>query len=91
MTSATAETSAQLLCMQQGGPFKIVHVPKPPLAPNEALIRQRIIALNLIDVKCDLGINITCWLHVLGTEGAGVIETVGSEVRNLQPSDEVVG
>ena len=92
MTSATAETTAQLQCMQQGGPFKIVHVPKPTLAPEEVLIRQRVIALNLIDVKQrDLGILIKHWPHVLGIEGAGIIEAVGSDVRDLQPGDEVMG
>ncbi|MCJ1474329.1 hypothetical protein MMC13_002987 [Lambiella insularis] len=90
MTSAKTETTAQLQCMQQGGPFKIVHVSKPALGPNEVLIRQRVIALNLVDVKQrDMGILISRWPHVLGLEGAGVIETVGSEVRDLQPGDEV--
>ncbi|KAA8644276.1 hypothetical protein EYZ11_002835 [Aspergillus tanneri] len=92
MTSTTTETTAQLQCMQQGGPFKIVHVPKPTLAPEEVLIRQRVVALNLLDVKQrDLGVLIPRWPHVLGIEGAGVIETVGSEVGDLQPGDEVAG
>ncbi|MCJ1389926.1 hypothetical protein MMC18_002783 [Xylographa bjoerkii] len=92
MTSATAETTAQLQCMQQGGPFKVVHVPKPALAPEEVLVRQRVIALNLVDTKMrDLGILVPRWPHVLGIEGAGVIEAVGSEVRDLQPGDEVAG
>ena len=92
MTSAMAETTAQLQCMQQGGPFKIVHVPKHTLAPQEVLIRQRVIALNLIDAKQrDLGILIPRWPHVLGIEGAGIIEAVGSDVRKLQPGDEVMG
>ncbi len=92
MTSATAETTAQLQYMQQGGPFKIVHVPMPVLAPEEVLIRQRVIALNLVDAKQrDLGLLIPRWPHVLGIEGAGIIEAVGSEVRGLQPGDEVLG
>lgn len=92
MTSIKAETTAQLQCMQKGGPFKIVHVPKPTLAPEEVLIRQRVIALNLIDAKQrDLGILIPHWPRVLGTEGAGIIEAVGSDVRDLQPGDEVMG
>lgn len=92
MTSATVETTAQLQCMKQGGPFQIVHVPKPVLAPEEVLVRHRVIALNLVDVKQrDLGILIPRWPHVLGIEGAGIIETVGSEVRDLQPGDEVAG
>ena len=92
MTSTIAETTIQLQCMQQGGPFNIVHVPQPAPAPEEVLIRQSVIALNLIDVKQrDLGILVSRWPHVIGIEGGGVIEAVGSEVRNLQPGDEVVG
>ncbi|KAJ7761098.1 putative quinone oxidoreductase [Mycena metata] len=89
---ALGETTAQLQCVQQGGPFKVVHVPKPPLAPDEVLIRQRVIAFNLVDVKQrDLGIGISHWPRVLGIEGAGVIEAVGSSVRDLEPGDEVAG
>lgn len=92
MTPPTASTTAQLQCARQGGPFKIAHVPKPTLAPDQVLIRQRVIALNLIDLKQrDLGILIPRWPHVLGIEGAGVIEAVGSSVRDLQPGDEVMG
>lgn len=92
MTPPTAQTTAQLQCTQQGGPFKIAHVSKPTPAPNQVLIRQRVIALNLIDAKQrDLGILIPRWPHVLGIEGAGVIEAVGSDVRDLQLGDEVMG
>lgn len=91
MTSATAEMTAQLQCMQQGGPFQIVQVPKPKLSPEGVLIRQRVIALNLIDAKLhDLGF-LPRWPLILGIEGAGVIESVGSEVCDLQPGDEVAG
>jgi Alcohol dehydrogenase GroES-like domain len=92
MTSEATEMNTQLQCMQQGGPSTIVRVPRPALAPDEVLIRQRVIALNLIDVKQrDLGILIPCWPHVLGIEGAGTIEAVGANVRDLQLGDEVVG
>ena len=91
MASATTETTAQLQCIQQGGPFKIVHVPKPALAPDQVLIRQHVIALNLVDTKQrDLGIMIPRWPHVLGIEGAGIIEAVGSDVSDLRPGDEVL-
>ena len=90
MTSASAETTAQLQCMQKGGPFRIVQVPKPTLAADEVLIQQRVIALNLKDVKQrDLGILVQSWPEVLGIEGAGVIVAVGSDVHDLQPGDEV--
>jgi NADPH:quinone reductase-like Zn-dependent oxidoreductase len=76
--------------MGKHGPFKIVPVPKPVIAPNQVLIRQRVIALNTLDCKQrDFGILIEHWPHVLGIEGAGVIETVGSDVSNLEPGDEV--
>ncbi|KAF2489841.1 putative quinone oxidoreductase [Lophium mytilinum] len=92
MTSTTTETTAQLQYIEKGGAFKIVQVPKPTLAPGEVLIRQRVAALNLVDVKQrDLGLMIPSWPTVLGIEGAGVVEAVGSEVRDLQPGDEVAG
>ena len=91
MTSATVETTAQLQCMQKGGPFKIVDVPIPTLAPDQVLIRQHVIALNLVDVKQrDLGIVLSHWPRLLGLEGSGVIETVGSEVHDLQLGAEVM-
>ena len=92
MAAAEGGTNAQLQCMQQGGPFQIVKVPKPVPAPDEVLIRQRVVALNLLDVKQrDLGLLVPSWPRVFGIEGAGIIETVGSEVRDLQPGDEVAG
>ena len=92
MSATATETTAQLQCMQQGGPFKIVHVPKPTLAPDQVLIRQRVIAFNLVDTKQrDLGIFVPQWPRVLGIEGAGIIEAIGSAVRDLQLGDEVFG
>ena len=65
-----------------------MQVPKPVLAPDEVLVRQRVIALNLLDVKqYDLGIKVSRWPRVLGIEGAGIVEAVGSEVHNLQVGD----
>lgn len=85
-----ADTTAQLQCTQQGGPFEIVQVPKPTLLPDEVLIRQRVIALNSIEVKMrDTGLLVEHWPVVFGIEGAGVIESVGSAVQSLKPGDEV--
>lgn len=85
-----AETTTQLHLLQKGGPFKIAQVPKTTPGPEEVLIRQRVIAFNPLDVKQrDLGFGIAHFPHVLGVEGAGVVEAVGSEVRHLLPGDEV--
>ncbi|KAH8807472.1 putative quinone oxidoreductase [Xylogone sp. PMI_703] len=91
MASQPEELTAQLQCLQKGGPFKIVHVPKPAtIAADQVLIRQRVIALNGLDWKQrDFAIHIERWPHVLGIEGAGVIELVGSDVKDLAPGDEV--
>jgi NADPH:quinone reductase-like Zn-dependent oxidoreductase len=86
----SSETTVQLQCMGKRGPFKIVSVSKPVIGPDQVLIRQRVIALNALDCKQrDLGALIEHWPHVLGIEGAGVIETVGSDVSTLKPGDEV--
>ena len=91
MSSGPTATSAQLLCMQKGGPFEIVQIPKPTLAPDHVLIRQSVIALNGLDTKQrDFGILVSHWPHVLGIEGAGVVEAVGADVKDLSPGDELV-
>lgn len=85
-----SETSAQLQLLQKGGPFKLVQAPKPTPGPAQVLIRHRVTAFNPLDVKMrDLGLGIEQWPRVLGVEGAGVVEAVGSDVRGLQPGDEV--
>ncbi len=77
--------------MGKGGPLQIAHVPKPVLAPDQVLIRQRAIALNDLDRKqLEIGILVERWPHVLGIEGAGEVEAVGSEVTNVRPGDEVM-
>jgi hypothetical protein len=81
-------TTAQLQCLEKGGPFEIVHVPKPSLSPDQVLIQQRVVALNGLDWKQrDFGILVSRWPHVLGIEGAGVVEAVGSEVKSLRVGD----
>lgn len=86
MSSSTPITTAQLQCIKQGGPMEIVQVPYPSsLSPGEVLVWQKVIALNLIDTKQrDFSIMIEKWPHVLGFEGAGVIEAVGDDVRDLK-------
>ncbi|KAH8696744.1 putative quinone oxidoreductase [Talaromyces proteolyticus] len=90
MSSRTAETTAQLQCIQKGGPFQIAYVPKPRIQSNQVLIRQRVVALNGLDWKQrDFGLFISRWPHVLGIEGAGVVEAVGSNVKHIKAGDEV--
>ena len=78
--------------MKQGGPLDVVQVVKPTkLEPDQVLVRQTVVALNGLDWKQrDFGILVESWPHVLGIEGAGVIDSVGSNVQHLQPGDEVM-
>jgi hypothetical protein len=49
-------------------------------------IRQQATALNGLDLKQrESGLFISRWPHVLGIEGAGVVEAVGSDARDFQP------
>ena len=90
MEETTVQLQLQLL--QKGGPFRIAKGPKPTPAPGEVLIKQRVIAFNLLDIKQrDRGLGITEWPWVMGIEGAGLVEAVGSDVQHLQPGDEVAG
>lgn len=86
------QTYSQLQCIKQGGPFEVVQAVKPAkLEPDQVLVRQTVIALNGLDWKQrDFGILVETWPHVLGIEGAGVVDSVGSKVQRLQPGDEVM-
>ncbi|PVH98862.1 putative alcohol dehydrogenase [Periconia macrospinosa] len=85
------ETTHELQLTQKGGPFKVVQVAKTEPGPDQIRVRLQAIALNLLDKKQrDMGIFIKEYPFVLGIEGAGVVETVGSEVKDFQPGDEVM-
>lgn len=74
MAASAAGMTSQLQLTRVRGPHKIEQVPTPDLAPHDILIRQRVIALTLVDTKQrDMGIGIQRWPHVLGIEGAGVV------------------
>ena len=74
-----------------GGPevlqWEEVSVPQP--GANEALIRQKAVGLNFIDTYHRSGLYPVPLPNGLGTEGAGVVEAVGSGVTELRPGDRV--
>ncbi len=66
--------------------------PRPEIKEDEVLVRVKAVALNHLDiwvrtgalaVKPDLP-------HILGSDVSGVVEKVGSLVRNVREGDEVV-
>jgi NADPH2:quinone reductase len=58
-------------------------------AANEALVRVEIAGVNYIDIYQRSGLYPTQEPVRLGVEGTGVIEAVGSDVRELSPGDRV--
>jgi NADPH2:quinone reductase len=75
-----------------GGPdvLRWEHVPKPEPGPGELLIRHEAIGLNYIDIYFRTGLYKLPHLPaVIGQEGAGVIEAVGSDVTGFAVGDRI--
>lgn len=60
-----------------------------PPDPDEVLIRHTAVGVNFIDVYFRTGLYPAQLPCVLGMEGAGVIEEIGSEVQDLNVGDRV--
>ena len=76
---------------QVGGPevlhWEEVEVGEP--GPGEVKLRQEAVGLNFIDVYHRTGLYPQPLPFTPGTEGAGVIESVGPEVEDPKPGDRV--
>jgi NADPH:quinone reductase-like Zn-dependent oxidoreductase len=73
--------------------LKVQELPQPSLeSPHHVLVRVQAAALNRLDlfVMAGLpGVNYT-FPHVVGSDGAGLVEAVGRAVREVQPGDRVM-
>jgi NADPH:quinone reductase len=76
---------------EPGGPeqMQLVDVPTPSPGPKQALIRMAAIGVNFIDVYFRKGLYKADTPIVLGNEGAGTVEAVGSEVTEVAVGDRV--
>lgn len=76
---------------QHGGPESMVldDVPVPVPGPQQALVRLRVSGVNFIDVYFRTGAYKAEQPTALGSEAAGIVEAVGSEVTGLAPGDRV--
>ncbi len=77
-----------------GGPdvLKVVDLPTPPLSANGVRVRVKAVGLNHLDIFVREGwpgLKLS-FPHVLGADIAGVVESVGSEVTDVKPGEEVV-
>jgi NADPH:quinone reductase len=76
---------------QPGGPeqLKLVEIPTPKPGPKDALVRIAASGVNFIDVYFRKGLYKADLPFVPGSEAAGTVEAVGSDVTEVAPGDRV--
>jgi NADPH:quinone reductase len=74
-----------------GGPdaMQLVDAPTPTPGPKQALVRIHAVGVNFIDVYFRTGLYKADPPITLGSEAAGVVESVGPEVTEVAPGDRV--
>jgi NADPH:quinone reductase-like Zn-dependent oxidoreductase len=77
-----------------GGPeaVKLEDLPEPVAGPGEVVVAVKAAALNHLDIWVRAGwqgLKLT-WPHVLGSDVAGVVESVGPGVADVKQGDAVV-
>ena len=80
-----------ILIKQTGGP-EVLHVaelPVPQPKPNEAVVKVAASGVNFIDTYQREGRYHVPLPFVLGQEGAGVVTSIGPEVKSVKPGDRV--
>jgi NADPH:quinone reductase-like Zn-dependent oxidoreductase len=71
----------------------LVDLPRPePRGPHDVRVRIRAAALNRLDLFVAAGLPGVAYdfPHVVGADGAGVVDAVGSAVRTVRPGDPVL-
>ena len=82
------------LCFQSfGGPevLKYLDVTEPQIHPTDIIVRTKAIGLNFADIYRRNGNYHIEGVppYILGYEGAGVVESVGSQIQDIKPGDRV--
>jgi NADPH2:quinone reductase len=76
---------------QPGGleSLKYADIAKPEPGPGQALVKVHAAGVNFIDIYFRKGLYPAPPPIVLGSEGAGTVEAVASDVKNVAPGDRV--
>jgi NADPH2:quinone reductase len=69
--------------------LKYADMPKPSPGPGQALVKLASAGVNYIDIYFRKGVYPAPPPVVLGSEGAGIVESVGPDVKNVAPGDRV--
>ena len=80
-----------ILIRQNGGPevLQIADVETRAPESNQAVVRVTAAGVNFIDIYQRTGLYPVQLPFIPGQEGAGIVEQVGENVRNLKPGDRV--
>ncbi len=73
--------------------LQLADVPDPAavLGPRDVRVAIRAAALNHLDLFVMRGLpHAYTFPHILGADGAGVVDAVGAEVRSVRPGDRVM-
>ena len=71
--------------------LKIKDIPSPKPKPNEVIFKVKVAALNYDDIWGMRGKPLAIPLpHISGTDAAGLVTKVGSDVKNIKVGDRVV-
>lgn len=84
-----------LTLVAHGGPeqLKVQELPQPTItSPNQVLVRVRAAALNRLDLFIAAGLpgSALQFPHVVGSDGAGLVEQTGAAVRRFRVGDRVM-
>jgi len=80
-----------ILVKRNGGPevLELANLPVPEPKPNEAVVKIAASGVNFIDIYQREGRYQVPLPFVLGQEGAGVVTSIGPEVKSVRPGDRV--
>lgn len=90
-SNAIMSNKAAWITEAKGKPFKVDDAPVPQPGPNDVVIRNHAVAINPIDFGIqETGIIVTEYPYILGSDAAGEVTHVGSDVKNFKPGDRVI-
>ena len=83
-------TQKALVVPEKQGQWKVIDLPIPTPGPKDVLVKIVATALNPVDWKIkEYGFFVSEYPWVGGTDGAGIVEQVGSEVTNVAKGDKM--
>jgi NADPH:quinone reductase-like Zn-dependent oxidoreductase len=90
--SARNEKNIAAVLEGKGARLTITTRPIPNPGPHEIVVRNHAVAVNPVDWKIqDYGFTIKTYPVVIGSDGAGIITSIGSSVTGFKVGDRVTG